>query len=77
MLKQIHKELYPTKQSWHGGIKKYWRSSGAFNVNFDKIPYLFFCWIWGNVPGCIFHRDQSTEKQKLWNMQPQVQIMPY
>ena len=46
-------------------IKKHWRSSGVFIVNFKKIPYFFLVFIaeFGEVlPAAFTSRDQSTDK---------------
>ena len=68
MLKQIQVKLYPPERPhWHGDIKKHWRSSGVFIVNFEKISFfflLFHCWIWGSVSRCIY--QQSTDNVCRW-----------
>ena len=60
MLKLSQVQLYlPERSHWHGGIKKHWRSSGVFIVNFDKIPHLFLvfhCWIWESVADCVYQQ---------------------
>ena len=43
MLKKILAQLYtPERHHWYGDIKKHWRSSDVFIVNFGKIPHLIF-----------------------------------
>ena len=34
----------PEQPHWHRDIKKCWRCSGVFTINFEKIPHLWCCY---------------------------------
>ena len=65
-MKLTQEQPYPAERPHlHGGIKKNWRSSGVFIVNFEKITLLFLvfhCWIWESVAGC-FYQKRSKYRQ--------------
>ena len=69
MLKQIHVQLWPPERPhWDGDIKNDRPFSGVFNVDFEKIPYLFLvfhCWIWGSVAGCIYQQKSKYRQVKI------------
>ena len=69
MFKQIHARLHPPERIyWHGEIKKHWSSSGAFIVNFDKIPHIFLvfhCWIWGSIATCVYQQWPKYKLKKI------------
>ena len=53
-MKQIQIQLYPPERPhWHGDIKKHWRSSGIFIVNFEKIPLFFLVFALLNLGKCF------------------------
>ena len=52
-MKQIQVQLYPPEwPHWHGEIKKHWRSSGVFIVNFEKVSHLFLAFYCFNLGSC-------------------------
>ena len=62
------KKKKPEQPHWYRDIKKRWRRSGFFNVNFEKIPHLFsafHCWIWGVLTVWLYQHRSKYRQVKI------------
>ena len=68
-LENKFKYICPSERPrWHGDIKKHWRSSGVFIVNFEKIPHpflVFHYWVWESVAGCVYQQRSKYRQVKI------------